>query len=420
MALVIRYRCHACGAHVDATGHASWVRCGYCRALVGVDWQAWFESPEYGEWLRSYAEMAPKFTVLQQHLDEARSAARDGRLDEAERHLREVAALQIELTPQHFPPEVRTDSAYRERYLRYESWVRLQVIVDPTLAALDAEIQRTSTSMDLREPVPTVEKVLELVRRQYSRLATLPGFEDPDDMPPASRSRLGLSLIVNAYLPLLSPEHRLPLLRSVHGANNVLETGTSASDEVGVYLEWTCPRCGLVSFQGRTATELICVGCFYKRPLSPEVLGLNEVSSRCGSCGHAVTIPEGVLEQPCGTCGATVRRIARTGAVEQAFSRDMMAQYGTGLPQAGVPGLPVTEANRWEPRLAGLARQANWYATMVPLSRYVAVVRQSFPELTDAERAALLERVGELRNFEGLSDDGRTRLAETRARLLGL
>jgi hypothetical protein len=44
---------------------------------------------------------------------------------------------------------------------------------------------------------------------------------------------------------------------------------------------------------------------------------------------------------------------------------------------------------------------------------------RSFPELTDTERAALLERVGELKGFEGLSDDGRARLAETRARLLG-
>ncbi|PTL82586.1 hypothetical protein [Vitiosangium sp. GDMCC 1.1324] len=422
MALVIRYRCHACGAHVDSTGHAAWVRCGYCRALVGIDWQAWFESPAYAEWLRSYTALQPKFTALQQHRTQAEAAVRAGRLDEAERHLREVVTLQMEVTPQLFPPEVRTDAAYRERYIRYEAWSRLQTLEDPTLAALDAQMQAVSVSMDLKDPIPTAEKVLDIVRQHYDRLFTLPGFEDPDGMPPASRCRLSLTLIANAYLPLLSPEQRLTLLRSVHGANNVLETGKTASDEVGVYLEWTCPTCGLVSFQGRTATELTCVGCFYKRPFSADVLGLDEVSTRCGSCGHPVTLPEGTLELPCDVCGAQVRRIARTGAVEQTFSRDMAARYGTGLPvlpDEGAPGLPVTESNRWELRLAGLARQASWYAKIVPLSRYVRLVRQSFPELTDAERAAMLERVGELKTFEGLSEDGRVRLAEARAKLLG-
>lgn len=422
MALVIRYRCHACGAHVEARGHAAWVRCGYCHALVGIDWQAWFESPAYAEWLRAYPSLIPKFTALQQHRDEAQKEARAGREDEALRHLREVVALQMDVTPQLFPPEVRTDPAYRERYIRFEAWGRLQTMVDSTLAALDAEMQAVSTGMDLRNPLPTAEKVLDLVRRHYSRLFTLPGAEDPDGMPPTVRSQLGQSLIVNAWLPLLSPEQRLALLRRVHGANNVLETGATASDDVGIYLEWTCPLCGLVSFQARTAAELVCTGCFYKRPASAEVLGLDEVSTRCGSCGHPVTLPEGTLELPCGVCGALVRRLARTGAVEKAYSRDVAAQQGQGLaplPDEGVPGLPVTEANKLDLRLAGLGRQATWYAKIVPLSRYVSVVRRSLPELTDAERASQLERMATLPHFEGLSDDGRERLAETRAVLLG-
>src|SRR5436189_135164 len=78
------------GAHVDSAGQAAWVRCGYCRALVGYDWQAWFESQEYAEWLRLYPAVAPGFTDFQKEVDAAREAARKGLLDEAERWLRQA------------------------------------------------------------------------------------------------------------------------------------------------------------------------------------------------------------------------------------------------------------------------------------------------------------------------------------------
>jgi hypothetical protein len=77
MALVIRYRCHTCGAHVAAQGRSAWVRCSYCRALVGYDWQAWFESPEYLEWLKSL-----------QRLWRGREAAREDRCHSARLHPR--------------------------------------------------------------------------------------------------------------------------------------------------------------------------------------------------------------------------------------------------------------------------------------------------------------------------------------------
>lgn len=420
MALLLRYRCHACGAHVESQGHAAWVRCGYCQALVGVDWQAWFESPAYAAWLRGYPAMMPKFTAQQRHVEAATAHVREGRLEEARVHLRQAVDLQMEVTPQQFPLEVRTDAAYRERYVRYDAWVRLQGLVDAPLAALLTEMLTVSSSMDPRDPLPTVEKVLEVLRRFYDRLFCLPGYEDPDGMPPASRCQLTLSLTANAWLPMLSPEQRLALLRRVHGENNVREI--SASDDLGIYLEWTCPHCGLVSLQGRTATELVCVGCFFKRPLTADMLGLQEVSTRCGSCGHAVVLSAGTLERACDACGALVRRLARTGHVEQHWRRELMTRTGSSappLPEEGVPPPTLPGVSRQEQCLTGLGRQASWYATLIPLSRYVSLVRRSLPGLTDAERAALLERVATVPYFEGLSDAGRARIEEARARLRG-
>jgi DNA-directed RNA polymerase subunit RPC12/RpoP len=419
MALLLRYRCHACGAHVDSAGHAAWVRCGHCQALVGIDWQAWFESPAYAAWLRDYPALLPRFTALQERVAAATALVREGHPEQALPLLREAVALQMEVTPQQFPPEVRTDAAYRERYVRYDAWVRLRILADAPLAALYARMVDVCGAMDLSDPLPTLEHVLEALTRLYDRLFELPGFEDPDGMPPASRRQLTLTLTVSAWLPLLAPAQRLAVLRRVHGVNNVRETNAEPSDDLGLYLEWTCPHCALVSFQARTATELICVGCYFKRPFSAEVLGLEALDARCGNCGHAVPLPAGALERACEVCGALVRRLARTGAVEQRFSRDHGARWArtAPLPEEGVAGPVLPGVSRQQQCLAGLGRQASWYATLVPLTRYLDVVRRSLPGMSDLERAALLERVESLPFFEGLSDAGRERLARTRERL---
>jgi DNA-directed RNA polymerase subunit RPC12/RpoP len=421
MALVIRYRCHTCGAHVDSAGQVAWVRCGHCRALVGYDWQAWFESQEYAEWLRRYPALAPGFTDFQKEVEAARAAAHKGLLDEAERWLRQAVDRVMGLTPQLYPPEVQRDAAYRERYIRYDAWLRLQWILDPAIAALDTEIQAVSRGLDMRDPLPTLEKLLELMRQQLSRLSVLPGAEDPDGMPPASRSRVWLSCLVSAYMPMLTPEQRLSMLRSVHGVNNVREVEGASQDEVSLYFDWQCPRCQLFSLQGRGATAVFCPGCLCKAAVPAELTTLSALPARCGSCGHPVTISQGKMEVPCGICGAIVRRIARTGSVERDLTFEAISKSGHELPQLpeeGVPGVPVTPENRLELVLVGLARQANWYARLIQPSRYLDVVRRSLPELGDRARAAQLERVAQLSAAERGDEAARELLEQARALLL--
>ncbi len=425
MALVIRYRCHACGAHLDTAGSTAWLRCSYCQALIGYDWQAWFESPEYAAWLKRSAQLASGFAGYQKDVEAAGAAARKGRTEKAEGLLREAVAKLMALTPQSYPPEVQRDAAYRERYVRFEAWARLQSLVDPAMKELDAELQTVCRGVDYRNPMPTLEKALVLLRKQTARLAALPGAEDPDGMPPDARTRVVLSVFVSAYLPMLSREQRLTALRSVHGTNNVLEAGDATTDEVGHFLDWQCPRCGLASLQARAALELTCPGCHHRRTATREVLGLSATSTRCGSCGNAVALAAGEVEAPCGSCGARVRRILRTGAVEQDFTRqirdDLAAKHGLGagpLPEEGIDGLPVTEENRQELLLTGLARQAQWYARLIQVPRYVELVRRSLPGLSDAQRAAWLEQVAQRSASEGGDDAARQLLAEARSRLL--
>ncbi|XXF79556.1 hypothetical protein P2318_07310 [Myxococcaceae bacterium GXIMD 01537] len=425
MALIIRYRCHACGAHLDTTGKTAWLRCSFCQALIGYDWQAWFESPEYGQWLREYPSMMSKWGDYQRLVVEAAQAFLEGRTEETEAIYRKSVALQMTLTPHTYPPEVATDRAYRARYVRFDAWARLQTLVDPVMAVLDTELQQVCRGVDYRDAMPTLEKAIAILRKQTARLTSLAGAEDPDGMPPDARTRVVLSLFVNAYLPMLSREQRLAALRSVHGVNNVLEAGETTTDELGWYVDWSCPHCELASLQGRSSLELTCPGCFHRRPFSQDVLGLKAITMRCGSCGAGVALAEGEMETACGSCGAKTRRIARTGAVEQDHSRrirdEVAAKHGLDvdeLPAAGVSGFPVTEENRLELRLTGLARQAHWFARLIQAPRYVELVRRSFPEASDAARAALIQRVAEQVASEGGGDEARQLLAETRTRLL--
>lgn len=406
---------------MDSAGQAAWVRCGYCRALVGYDWQAWFESQEYAEWLRRYPAVAPGFTDFQKEVEAAREAARKGLLNEAERWLHRAVDRVMGLTPQLYPPEVQRDPAYRQRYIRYDAWLRLQWIMDPTIAALDTEVQAVSRGLDMRDPLPTLEKLLELTRRQLSRLAALPGAEDPDGMPPASRSRVWISCLVSAYAPMLTPEQRLTMLRAVHGVNNVHEVEGASRDEVGLYFDWQCPRCQLFSLQGRGATTVFCPGCLCKAAVPAELTALSALPTRCGSCGHPVTISQGKIEEPCGVCGARVRRIARTGSVERDLALETISKSGHELPQLpeeGVPGVPVTPENRLDLVLMGLARQANMYARLIQPSRYVEMVRRSLPGISDRARAARLERVAQLSATEQGDEAARELLEQARALLL--
>lgn len=414
MALLIRYRCHHCGAWREGAGGSSpWLRCAHCQSLIGYDWQTWFESPDYAAWMKRSAAMAAGFGKYQESVAAASKAAGKGRREEAERHLRSAVEQLMGLTPHNYPPEVHSQPSYRERYLRFEVASRFHSLTDSTLKQLDAELQATARKLDYRNPLPTLEQCVELLRRQLARMAQLPGVQDPDDMAPEARERVVLSVFVGAYLPMLNREQRLEALRRVHGRSNVLEVGGS-TDELGFFVDWECSRCGLVSLQARSAPELMCPGCYHRA--GSEQLTLEAVALRCGSCGRQVELPAHQREAQCESCGALVRRLVRTGEAERGLLRQALDAARASLPASSTEP-PLPEPERQVAVLAGLARQAHWHARFVQVPRYVEAVRQSLPGLSDSERAARLARVAELCAAEGGDEAARELIAQARARL---
>lgn len=396
MAIVVRYQCYGCGAPCEARGGAAWIRCGHCRALLGFDYQAWFESKDYQRWLSTAAANAGRWPAFQKLEAEAAELGKKGALDEALAREREAQAMLVELTPHVFPPEARTDAVYREKYLATHAWLNVQLKVDREAERLYGQMMALFPRFDLRDPMKVLRPAGALLDRLMLRLATLPGCPpDPDGMPPKLRMRVFSASFLSAYLGMISRmDDKLEVLRSIHGIDNVKGVGDAAEDDTGLYKDWRCPSCGAVSLQYRGVAELTCLGCMFRIAAGSGRDELPAAALKCPTCGADIQVAEGELEGSCAYCNVPVRRMAVTGDAYREFQKEALRGFGGGRPPGqGAAGLEVTAENRAQRVLAGLLRTANFYATLVAPERYVTTVRKAFPDLADADRARKLDEV---------------------------
>lgn len=398
MALVIRHRCERCGATWQGEGAAAspWIRCGSCRALLDFDWQSFFDSDAYKQMMRDAQALAPRWAELSRLSAEASALApADPRAALAK--FQQAAELQLTLSAYAFPPEAQHPGPYRQGFVTFMGWWQLQCVVDPAVAPLQRALTELQSRLDIRDPLPTLQQAMELMRRQFTRMDASDAPPDPDGMTSAQRFKVTAAMVLGAYLPLLSPSQRRTLLEQLHGKQNVAVQGDPASDDLGLFIDWTCPACGLTSLQGRTVAELCCVGCFFRRPFQAKDLALPALTTRCTGCGAQVTLPEGAVQATCSYCHAVSTRLTRSGAAERAFAQSILEQAGAPHePPSGTPGLPVNAANRAELVLSGLARVASAYATVVGPERFASVLRPTLKLLGLAPDRGLAEVRGRL------------------------
>lgn len=373
MTIIIQHRCHACGAPSQGV-REPWVRCPFCETLLAYDMSAWFESEAYAAYLRDAPAQAQRWEAYQRWADEASRAGRDGDLVGYRKNMRAACELMLELTPHTCPPE-----ANRERHLDWQVWWREQQDLDPGIADLSARVQAVFAAIDYADPLPTLERAMELSRQIYDAGARRPDLPpDPDGLPPPARQRITLAMVASAYYSMLEPRARVEVLERIYGAGNV-QVVDGPGDEMALFAPWTCPRCGLVSLQARTQLQLTCAGCFHQRPRAKSLDRLEPLQTRCSECGAEVTLPAGAQDHRCPYCAAVVWRMVRSWQAERDLSLEIMRQHGGG-PGQGQEGLPLSEANHRQLVLEGLARQACWYWRFLSPGRFAAMVRTSLPD----------------------------------------
>lgn len=403
MALLIRHECFSCGKTRDNGAGEPWVRCSHCDTLLGFDWTAWFETQEYAASLKNAARTAKEWQVYQALLEKADARIAAGNLAGAKKHIEDAIAKQFELSPFLFPPEARVDRAYLERHVALMAWYQLQVRIDPELKTLWDAFQKECRSFDMRDPLPMLERASELLERQQKRLFQLGPPEDPDGMPPPIRMKVWRTHFLGAYLHVLSPEHRIELLRKLYGRENVRSTGDSDVDEGGLFLEWTCPRCALRSLQVRAATQYVCQGCHLIADAADEQLPA--IDTRCANCGAELRLEAGALDVRCSYCDALTRRHARSTTLEREWSREVSerihSEAGLTLPTYSSPSYPPLDPHeQLAARLQGLVRQAQAWASVVTPRRFASLVRGSFSDHSPEQQADLLERAIRLAQSE--------------------
>lgn len=407
MSVVIRYVCHHCGAAREGGGGAGWVRCGHCGVLIAFDWQAWFGSTQYAAYLRVAAEPKTlagwqRYQALSADAERLAAAADSGAARAA---MREAVEQLVKLTPGVYPDEVETDASYRRRYLAWLSEVMYAQKVDPELSRLGTALQERLKRFDSRDPMPALEDAAALLERQADRLAHLELPDDPDGMPPHVRLRASMTQFLGGYVQLLSPQQVRGLLERIHGRGNVHEAGAGA-EALGLFRDWRCPACGLVSLEASLVQEHTCPACVFRTPKEADALPRLELA--CGRCGAALTLEDGERERCCAFCDTWIRRVDRTGHIERDYTREVMASYAqrfglamVPLPAEGRPGLPVTKENRRALQLTGLARLAAMFGALVPPSRLLGLVTATFPGVRGPALHAVLDEVAAAARAEG-------------------
>lgn len=391
MSLVVHYRCHQCGATREGGGQAGWVRCQHCACVIGFDFQAWLSSPRYAAYLREAAKPSTmaKWTTYQQLSAKAVGQGRDGLAT-----MEEAADLMMSLNPVVAPDEVTTDATYRAAFRRFLAFTLLMQQVEPRLTALSREFTARLSKLDYKAPLPTLEWAVTNLEQQFAVLAELNPPDDPDGLPWPARMKASLAQFLTGYLQLLSGDDQRVVLERVYG-KEALRTGGSSTpgtaDALGLYVDWSCPACGLASLQARMVTELTCPGCMFRKPVTSGDASLPEVTLACARCGAPVTLGRGERERTCEHCQTWLRRIDRTGDVERDYANEVKARIAKEhglvieeLPREGTPGFPVTAETRRDLQLVGMTRVAAWYGSLVPAKRVRALVERTFGPPTPA------------------------------------
>lgn len=387
VSLVVHYRCHQCGAAREGGGDAGWVRCQHCAAVIGFDFQAWLGSKRYAAYLRDAAkpETLAKWATYQQQFAKAVARGRDGLAA-----MEAAADLMLTLNPVVAPEEVATNPTYRAAVRRFMAFTLLMQQVDPQTKALADALTARLSKLDYTNPLPTLEFAAQNLEQQFARLAELGPPDDPDGLPWPARMKASLAQFLTGYLQLLSGDDQRKVLERVYGKEALQGTGaagsTSATDALGLYLDWSCPACGLASLQARMVTEYTCPGCMFRKPVtSGDAALLPEVKLSCARCGAPVTLGAGERERTCEHCNTWLRRIDRTGDVERDYANEVKARVAAEhglvieeLPQEGKPGFEVTAQTRRGLQLTGLTRVAAWYGALVPPRRVRALVERTF------------------------------------------
>lgn len=413
MPQVIHLRCERCGGPTD--GRQAWVRCGSCGTTAGFNFTQWTESPAFLEFQRR-AMLDPQ-GYQKRWSDHSAELDRAARLFAADpvtamNIAAEQAGFLLAETSWVFPPHALADAQTRAAYRRWLGFELLHQRLGGPIAALYADLNRATAAIGFganENPLPAFARVMEIMGRLLAARAELGSPPDPEGLSPETRLRVQASVMVGAYLRLVSPELQHQLLRAIYGDRAVAEAAPVGQD-YSLYFDWQCPQCGLFSPQAVGTDKMTCPGCYCARPFEGEAMSTGPISAICHGCGSGLRIAEREMMAVCGFCTSQVQRFVRAGDAHRSLVAEMKAriaaQYGFDPAESLKPsdGFGVTPGNRNDRLRDGLVRIAQWYHKFLTPTRYLGFARASLGP--DTAAVADLLRQTEARAASENSPDG--------------
>lgn len=299
--------CEQCGGQKKLPSPTAYLYCDYCSALVDYDFRAVVRGA-------AATSTTPDLAYVQsvnQLAQDKRAAKAAGDKAAFERLERQFFDSWITSSPQAVSHRCG-DPAYRAAYVDYCVANSMATAFDPQMAATEAELTEAVKSMvyggqglGMMQINPdSFWPILDVVMRQqqYSLDATAKAGVrdlDPDHAPEPVRRRMGISTMVQGWMPYLSADAGEEMLRrtGLAGEYKHVEPVVDGATR-------HCGQCGqeFVALPGAKST--VCTSCGHK-------LDVGSAEWPCSNCGGLVTLPAGASNTTCPYCKGLVERVGR-------------------------------------------------------------------------------------------------------------
>lgn len=298
--------CENCGGQKKLPSPTAYLYCDYCAALADYDFRKVVSAPAvtampdqgYVQWVNQIGA-------------DKRAAVRAGDKARFEQLEREFFDRWITNSPQAVSHRCG-DPAYRGKFIEYCVAASVATSFDPGMQAMDAELKDAVTRMVYGGPglgmmqinPDSFWPILDVVIRQQQAGAALVAASgarelDPDRTPEPVRKRIGLSTVVQGWMPYLTADAGEEMLNrtGLQGEYKRLDPVTDGATR-------HCGQCGqeFVALPG--AKVAVCNSCGHQ-------LDVGSAEWPCNTCGGLVTMPAGAPSTTCPYCKGLVERVGR-------------------------------------------------------------------------------------------------------------
>jgi DNA-directed RNA polymerase subunit RPC12/RpoP len=291
--------CPSCGAPKSRASTTAYVYCDYCGALSDFDFAKACEKP--------LERPGPVYEKLHAQLKAQLDAAKArGDVNAYRAMQRELYDAYVTACPNSVPFRVK-DPAYRAKYVAYMAESAVVRAFDATAAQVEANVARATAGLSFQQVKPGVMRVppqafealasaIFAQEEYFFQLFNARGVYamQPDGATPELQQRVGFSLFVQGWMPMIDDASAARLLERTRLKSEYVEAEAPAGDTAG------CGACGAPTTIFSGARRVVCEHCGHK---------LDAERVACTGCGASLAPDESAERFNCPHCRVLVQRV---------------------------------------------------------------------------------------------------------------